>query len=119
MLFAIFMASLVVKCVCVCGEGGRSHLGDQTHTTHLCHAAGHRIPQGIGSGAFYSATKHAVRVLCEGLRQEARAAGVPLRVSMVSPGLVHTDFFSAMSGGDAATVERCVECNVQTKQCVE
>lgn len=71
--------------------------------------AGHRVPTGIGGGGFYSATKHALRALTEGLRQEARAAGVPLRVSLVSPGVVHTDFFSAMSGGDADTVQKYLD----------
>ena len=71
--------------------------------------AGHRIPAGIGAGGFYAATKHALRALTEGLRQEARAAGVPLRVSLVSPGVVHTEFFSAMSGGDAATVRQYLD----------
>jgi 17beta-estradiol 17-dehydrogenase / 3beta-hydroxysteroid 3-dehydrogenase len=68
--------------------------------------AGHRVPAGIGGGGFYAATKHAVCAMSEGLRQEARAAGVPLRVSCLSPGVVHTDFFSAMSGGDSDTVKR-------------
>ena len=68
--------------------------------------AGHRLPKGIGSGAFYASTKHAVRVLCEGLRQEARQRSVPLRVSLVSPGVVHTGFFAAMSGGDEGIVQR-------------
>jgi NADP-dependent 3-hydroxy acid dehydrogenase YdfG len=66
--------------------------------------AGHRIPVGIGGGGFYSATKHALRALTEGLRQEARANGVPLRVSMVSPGVVHTEFFSVMSNSDPETI---------------
>ena len=60
---------------------------------------------GFGGGGFYAATKHAVRCMTEGLRHEARAAGVPLRVSLVSPGVVHTDFFATMSGGDAKTVQ--------------
>jgi NADP-dependent 3-hydroxy acid dehydrogenase YdfG len=47
-----------------------------------------------------------VRAMTEGLRQEARAEGVPLRVSLVSPGVVHTEFFAAMSRGDAAVVQR-------------
>jgi NADP-dependent 3-hydroxy acid dehydrogenase YdfG len=40
----------------------------------------------------YSATKLAVRAICEGLRQEA---GERLRVTVVSPGFVRTDFAEA------------------------
>ncbi len=46
--------------------------------------------------AVYSATKYAVRALCEGLRQEA---GETIRVTIVSPGFVQTEF--AMSVPDA------------------
>jgi len=46
--------------------------------------------------------------MTEGLRQEARAAGVPLKVSEISPGVVHTNFFATMSDGDEKTIEKCV-----------
>jgi NADP-dependent 3-hydroxy acid dehydrogenase YdfG len=42
--------------------------------------------------AVYSATKMAVRAICDGLRQEA---GERLRVTVVSPGFVRTDFAEA------------------------
>ena len=48
--------------------------------------------------AVYAATKNAVRTLSEGLRQEA---GDKLRVTVVSPGFVRTDFASSMT--DEAT----------------
>lgn len=32
--------------------------------------------------------------MTEGLRQEARGRGVPLRVSAISPGVVETEFFT-------------------------
>ena len=70
--------------------------------------AGHRVPQGIGSGGFYAGTKHAVRAMTEGLRQEARTAGVPLKVSEISPGVVHTNFFATMSDGDEALMARWI-----------
>ena len=38
--------------------------------------------------AVYAATKAAVRVICEGLRQEA---GDSLRVTLITPGMVDTD----------------------------
>jgi NADP-dependent 3-hydroxy acid dehydrogenase YdfG len=42
--------------------------------------------------AVYAGTKVAVRAICEGLRQES---GGTLRVTTVSPGVVHTDFAEA------------------------
>ena len=43
-----------------------------------------------------------MRAVTEGLRQEARAAGVPLRVTGISPGLVATEFFAVRAFGDEA-----------------
>ncbi|MEV5570048.1 SDR family oxidoreductase [Spirillospora sp. NPDC052269] len=50
----------------------------------------------VPSMAVYAGTKHAVRAICEGLRQEA---GADLRVTTVSPGVVDTPFAEA-SGND-------------------
>ena len=44
--------------------------------------------------AVYAATKNAVRTISEGLRQEA---GDKLRVTVVSPGFVRTDFANSMT----------------------
>jgi NADP-dependent 3-hydroxy acid dehydrogenase YdfG len=42
----------------------------------------------------YSGTKFVVRAISEGLRQEA---GAKLRVTIISPGFVHTDFAESMT----------------------
>ncbi|WP_210516632.1 SDR family oxidoreductase [Hymenobacter terricola] len=42
----------------------------------------------------YAGTKNAVRAISEGLRQEA---GEKLRVTVISPGFVHTDFAESMT----------------------
>jgi NADP-dependent 3-hydroxy acid dehydrogenase YdfG len=42
----------------------------------------------------YAGTKNAVRTITEGLRQEA---GENLRVTIISPGFVHTDFADSMT----------------------
>jgi NADP-dependent 3-hydroxy acid dehydrogenase YdfG len=42
----------------------------------------------------YAGTKNAVRTISEGLRQEA---GDKLRVTIPSPGFVHTDFAESMT----------------------
>ncbi len=46
--------------------------GRYGHVINVSSMSGHRVPP--GAGAFYAATKHALRALTEGLRQEARAA---------------------------------------------
>jgi NADP-dependent 3-hydroxy acid dehydrogenase YdfG len=47
----------------------------------------------VANQSVYSATKFAVRAFCEGLRQEA---GDKLRVTIVTPGFVRTDFIDAV-----------------------
>jgi NADP-dependent 3-hydroxy acid dehydrogenase YdfG len=44
--------------------------------------------------AVYAGTKFAVRAISEGLRQEA---GDKLRVTIISPGIIHTDFADSMT----------------------
>ncbi len=40
------------------------------HVINISSMSGHRVPDGASGGAFYSATKYALRALTEGLRQE-------------------------------------------------
>jgi NADP-dependent 3-hydroxy acid dehydrogenase YdfG len=56
------------------------------HFVHTASTAGLRT---VPTQAVYSATKHAVRALSEGLRQEA---GDSVRVTVVSPGMTRTNF---------------------------
>jgi NADP-dependent 3-hydroxy acid dehydrogenase YdfG len=74
-------------------------------------AAGHLVTvsstaayRTVPGQAVYSATKAAVGKVCEGLRQEVG----DLRVTVVSPGFVHTDFVNAVADPDAraALLER-------------
>lgn len=48
-------------------------------------------------GAVYSATKFALRGLAQSLRQECAASGV--RVSIINPGMVKTEFFAGLDFG--------------------
>jgi NADP-dependent 3-hydroxy acid dehydrogenase YdfG len=61
------------------------------HFVNVASTAGHRISPTM---AVYAGTKFAVRAISEGLRQEA---GEKLRVTIVSPGVVHTDFAESMT----------------------
>lgn len=65
---------------------------------------GHFVTVGSTAGhvtrptmAVYSATKYAVRAISETLRQEA---GDKLRVTLISPGLIHTEFAESMTSPD-------------------
>lgn len=59
--------------------------------------AGHKV--GIGS-AVYAATKHAVRALSEGLRQEVKPHNI--RTTVISPGAVATELPNTISDPDVA-----------------
>ena len=65
------------------------------HVVLVGSTAGHFVYPG---GTVYCATKHAVRALALGLKQDL--LGTPVRVSLVSPGLVETDFSLVRFGGD-------------------
>ncbi|WNG47198.1 SDR family oxidoreductase [Archangium minus] len=56
------------------------------HFVNIASTAGHRT---VPNQSVYSGTKFAVRAISEGLRQEA---GDKLRVTIISPGLVRTNF---------------------------
>ncbi len=61
------------------------------HFVHLASTAGLKTTPNM---AVYSATKFAVRAFSEGLRQEA---GERLRVTLVTPGFVRTDFVETIA----------------------
>ena len=61
------------------------------HFVHLASTAGLKT---VPNQAVYSATKVAVRAFTEGLRQEA---GEKLRVTLITPGFVRTDFIEAVA----------------------
>jgi NADP-dependent 3-hydroxy acid dehydrogenase YdfG len=65
------------------------------HIVNVSSVAGHRVRAGT---AVYSATKHAVRVLTEGLRQEVKAYNI--RTTIVSPGAVATELPDSITEAD-------------------
>ncbi len=56
------------------------------HIVNVASVAGHKVGPG---GAVYAATKHAVRVISEGLRQEVKPHNI--RTTIISPGAVATE----------------------------
>jgi NADP-dependent 3-hydroxy acid dehydrogenase YdfG len=61
------------------------------HFVNVLSTSGLKI---VPTQSVYAGTKNAVRTISEGLRQEA---GDRLRVTIISPGFVHTDFADSMT----------------------
>jgi NADP-dependent 3-hydroxy acid dehydrogenase YdfG len=67
------------------------------HIINVASVAGHKVR---GGGSVYSATKHAVRVISEGLRQEVKPYNI--RTTIISPGAVDTELPNTISEKDIA-----------------
>lgn len=67
------------------------------HVINVASVAGHKV---MVNGAVYSATKHAVRALTEGLRQETKAWNI--RTTIISPGAVDSELPAGVSEPDLA-----------------
>ena len=68
------------------------------HIINVSSVAGHKVTP---AGAVYSATKHAVRAISEGLRQEVKAYNI--RTTIISPGAVATELPSHITDPQSAT----------------
>ncbi|MFJ7586644.1 SDR family oxidoreductase [Streptomyces sp. NPDC097617] len=73
------------------------------HFVNTVSTAGLRV---VPLQSVYAGTKNAVRTISEGLRQEA---GDSLRVTVVSPGAVRTDFTERMDPQARARIDRMME----------
>jgi NADP-dependent 3-hydroxy acid dehydrogenase YdfG len=73
------------------------------HIVHVSSMSAYRVQ---GDTGMYAATKHAVRAMTEGLRQELRQAGSPIRISSVSPANTDTGFMDRMLGKKKAREKR-------------
>lgn len=71
------------------------------HVVNLGSVAGHQTYPG---GNVYCATKAAVRVISEGLKQDL--LGTPVRVSSIDPGMVETEFSEVRFHGDAERAQQ-------------
>lgn len=65
------------------------------HIINVSSVAGHKVRAG---GAVYSATKHAVRVLSEGLRMEVKPYNI--RTTVISPGALDTELAESITEPD-------------------
>ncbi len=75
------------------------------HIINVSSVAGHKVRPG---GAVYAATKHAVRALSEGLRQEVKPYNI--RTTIISPGAVATELPDSVTEPDvAANVRKTYE----------
>lgn len=75
------------------------HMKEQRsgHIVNVSSVAGHKVRPG---SAVYSATKTAVRVISEGLRQEVKPYNI--RTTVVSPGAVHSELVESITEADIA-----------------
>jgi NADP-dependent 3-hydroxy acid dehydrogenase YdfG len=67
------------------------------HIINVSSVAGHKVTP---AGTVYSATKHAVRAISEGLRQEVKAYNI--RTTVISPGAVATELPSHITEQEVA-----------------
>ena len=67
------------------------------HFINVSSVAGHKVRRG---GVVYAATKHAVRVISEGLRQEVKPYNI--RTTVISPSAVATELPNSVTDPDAA-----------------
>jgi NADP-dependent 3-hydroxy acid dehydrogenase YdfG len=65
------------------------------HIINVSSVAGHKVRPG---NAIYAATKHAVRVISEGLRMEVKPYGI--RTTIISPGAIATELVDSVTEPD-------------------
>jgi NADP-dependent 3-hydroxy acid dehydrogenase YdfG len=94
--------NVLALCICTREAVRDMEARGEGHVIHISSMAAHRVPHGSG---VYSATKYAVRSLTEGLRQELRERGSPVRVTAISPGYVETEFAAVYHGSEEAARE--------------
>lgn len=74
------------------------------HIINIGSIAGHEAYPG---GSVYCATKHAVKAITEAAKKDLHGTGI--RVSMVSPGLVNTEFSTVRFHGDKEAADQVYE----------
>jgi NADP-dependent 3-hydroxy acid dehydrogenase YdfG len=77
------------------------------HIINVSSVAGHKVGPTF---AVYSATKHAVRTLSEGLRMEVKPYNI--RTTIISPGAVTTELLNGISDPETAAANRAYVAKV-------
>ena len=77
------------------------------HIINVSSVAGHKVGPTF---AVYSATKHAVRTLSEGLRMEVKPYNI--RTTIISPGAVATELLNGISDPEVAAANRAYVATV-------
>ena len=90
---------------------------DNGYIINICSIVGHIVGPSRRNH-FYSASKFAVTALTEGTRQELREIKSKIKVSQVSPGLVHTEFHSKLLK-DKQKGEEYYQSRLQSLSCIE
>ena len=86
--------NVLAVAMCMREAAKRFNAGTGGHIINIGSTSGHRIAAGA---SFYAATKFALTALSEILRQELRSRNELTRISIVSPGRVHTGFLRSDS----------------------
>jgi len=87
-----------VRAVVLCMREAAIRMRDKSEAAiiNISSMTGHRVVP--GTPALYAATKHALRILTDGVRNELAQAGSKVKVSLLSPGLVDTPWHEKPGG---------------------
>ena len=89
------MLDVNVLGVCICTreffQNHQARKADLGYIINISSVQGHIVPHDP-TLHFYSATKFAVTAITEGARQELRDVKSNIKISQISPGLIHTEF---------------------------
>lgn len=89
---------LNIRAALLCMRAAAAAMRDKPEAAiiNISSMTGHRLLP--GTPALYAATKHALRLLTDGLRAELVQAGTGIKVALLSPGLVDTPWHARPGG---------------------
>ncbi|XP_077996483.1 dehydrogenase/reductase SDR family member 11-like [Glandiceps talaboti] len=98
------MLDVNILALCICTREAvkqmREKNTEEGHIIHISSMSGHRIEMGAFDTNFYTGTKHMIKGITEGLRQELWGSNPSIRVTAISPADVETRFNYSMYGED-------------------
>ncbi len=89
---------LNIRAALLCMRAAATAMRDLNESAiiNISSMTGHRVMP--GTPALYAATKHALRILTDGIRTELAQTGQPTKVALLSPGLVDTPWHEMPNG---------------------